>query len=260
MTALDEITELPAYALIRFGNSDTVTLLGGTRTEFDRLADIPLESGPPAADEPFDRLVLVPFRQVRERGFTAYDDATPLLAITVERQEEISIDELLTMLPDQPVGVLERGGFDVSDEAYAELVRRAVTDEIGRGEGANLVLARSYRAKLADWGPAAALSVFRRLLETQRGAYWSFLVHTGDRYLLGASPERHLSVHGGEVAMNPISGTSASKTCQLRNASNGCWTSFPTRRRSSSSSWSSTRSSRSCATCAARAARCLVRS
>ena len=207
MTALDEITELPAYALIRFGNSDTVTLLGGTRTEFDRLADIPLESGPPAADEPFDRLVLVPFRQVRERGFTAYDDATPLLAITVERQEEISIDELLTMLPDQPVGVLERGGFDVSDEAYAELVRRAVTDEIGRGEGANLVLARSYRAKLADWGPAAALSVFRRLLETQRGAYWSFLVHTGDRYLLGASPERHLSVHGGEVAMNPISGT-----------------------------------------------------
>jgi phenazine biosynthesis protein phzE len=49
--------------------------------------------------------------------------------------------------------------------------------------------------------------VLRRLLERERGAYWTFLFFTGDRYLIGASPERHVSIHGGDVRMNPISGT-----------------------------------------------------
>ena len=46
-----------------------------------------------------------------------------------------------------------------------------------------------------------------RLLERERGAYWTYCFFTGDRYLVGASPERHVSVHGGDVRMNPISGT-----------------------------------------------------
>ena len=49
--------------------------------------------------------------------------------------------------------------------------------------------------------------MFRRLLERERGAYWTFCLFTGDRFLVGASPERHVSVHGGDVRMNPISGT-----------------------------------------------------
>ena len=49
--------------------------------------------------------------------------------------------------------------------------------------------------------------MLKRLLERERGAYWTFLFFTGDRYLVGASPERHVSIHGGDVRMNPISGT-----------------------------------------------------
>jgi phenazine biosynthesis protein phzE len=45
------------------------------------------------------------------------------------------------------------------------------------------------------------------LLERERGAFWTFLIFTGDRYLIGASPERHVSVEDGQVRMNPISGT-----------------------------------------------------
>src|SRR5262249_1695246 len=41
----------------------------------------------------------------------------------------------------------------------------------------------------------------------ERGAYWTFLVHTGDRVMVGATPERHVSVHDGVAVMNPISGT-----------------------------------------------------
>ena len=49
--------------------------------------------------------------------------------------------------------------------------------------------------------------MFRRLLARERGAYWTFCFFTGDRFLIGASPERHVSVRGGDVRMNPISGT-----------------------------------------------------
>src|SRR5690606_3208683 len=41
----------------------------------------------------------------------------------------------------------------------------------------------------------------------ERGAYWTFCIFTGDRFLIGASPERHISVDADQVRMNPISGT-----------------------------------------------------
>ena len=74
------------------------------------------------------------------------------------------------------------------------------------------MIGRHYRAQVADWDADKALTVFKRLLERERGAYWTFCFFTGDRYLVGASPERHVSVQGGygtvsDVRMNPISGT-----------------------------------------------------
>jgi phenazine biosynthesis protein phzE len=54
---------------------------------------------------------------------------------------------------------------------------------------------------------AAAHSAFRELLTREQGAYWTFLVHTGSRTLVGATPERHVSVADGLTMMNPISGT-----------------------------------------------------
>ncbi|WP_343043565.1 anthranilate synthase family protein [Nocardioides piscis] len=73
-------------------------------------------------------------------------------------------------------------------------------------------MGRHYRAVVADWDADRALTVFRRLLERERGAYWTFIFFTGDRYLIGASPERHVSVKAADdgrsdVRMNPISGT-----------------------------------------------------
>ncbi len=87
------------------------------------------------------------------------------------------------------------------------MVERIIRDEIGNGEGANLVVGRHYRAQLSDWDADRALTVLRRLLTSERGAYWTYCFWTGDRFLIGASPERHVSVHGGDVRMNPISGT-----------------------------------------------------
>ncbi len=70
----------------------------------------------------------------------------------------------------------------------------------------NFVLRRTF-VGYCDDVTATALGAFRRLLTQERGAYWTFLVHTGDRVMVGATPERHVSVHDGVAVMNPISGT-----------------------------------------------------
>ncbi|MEU2713991.1 chorismate-binding protein [Streptomyces sp. NPDC007205] len=172
-----------------------VEVLLGPVTSRDRLADLPGEC-----------LALVPFRQIRERGFDVRDDGTPLLVLTPEESYEIPLDVALSQLPAHEVRVAG-GGFDVGDEAYGEIVTRVLAEEIGRGEGANFVIRRTYEGEIPGFGRADALALFRRLLEGERGAYWTFVVHTGDRTLVGASPEVHVRMSGGTVVMNPISGT-----------------------------------------------------
>lgn len=206
-SALDAIRGHEAWAVIRLREEPTAVLLGGTPRELAGLLDIPLEEGPPPPGRRFDRLAAVPFRQVRERGFEAHDDGAPLVVVDVAEEHAVPLPELLDALPDRPVEFDDRGGFETSDAEYAGTVAQIIRDEIGNGEGANLVVGRHYRARVADWDGDGALNVLRRLLERERGAYWTYCFFTGDRYLIGASPERHVSVHGGDVRMNPISGT-----------------------------------------------------
>ncbi|MEU0967760.1 anthranilate synthase family protein [Streptomyces sp. NPDC005917] len=176
-------------------DENTVEVLLGPVAARDRLADLPEEG-----------LALVPFRQIRERGFDVRDDGTPLLVLTPEETHTLPLADALAQLPAHPVRV-EGGGFDVGDEEYAEIVGRVLREEIGRGEGANFVIRRTYEGRIPGFGRVDALALFRRLLEGERGAYWTFVVHTGDRTLVGASPEVHVRMSGGTVVMNPISGT-----------------------------------------------------
>ncbi|MFD7610276.1 anthranilate synthase family protein [Streptomyces sp. NPDC059828] len=177
---------------------DTVDVLVGPVHEAQRLADIPVGDLP--------SLALVPFRQIRERGFEVRDDGTPLAVLVADEAYELPTDELLDRLPGHEVHV-EGGGFDIGDEEYARTVRRVIEDEIGRGEGANFVVRRTFTGEIPGFTRSDALALFRRLLEGERGAYWTFVVHTGDRTLVGASPEVHVRMSGGTVVMNPISGT-----------------------------------------------------
>jgi 2-amino-4-deoxychorismate synthase len=204
---LDEVLTYPAWALIRLRDSDALTVVGGTRTDLEWLSDIPTETGPPESGRRFDRLVLVPYAQIRERGFHAHQDGAPLSDVAIEYERDVPLGEAIEALPDAPVEYADRGGFETDDAEYAKLVDTIIRDEIGNGEGANLVVGRRWTAQLAGWDHTRALAVLRRLLERERGAYWTFCVFTGDRYLIGASPERHVSVDAGNVRMNPISGT-----------------------------------------------------
>ncbi|QDY76355.1 anthranilate synthase family protein [Streptomyces qinzhouensis] len=180
---------------------DTVEILTGPVLSCETLGELPV-----FADRP--SLALVPFRQIRERGFDVRDDGTPLSVLIADELYELPLAEVLDALPSGAVRV-EDGGFDVPDEVYAEIVARVVDEEIGGGEGANFVIRRTYTGTIPDFGRADALALFRRLLAGERGAYWTFVVHTGrgGRTLVGASPEVHVRMSGGTVVMNPISGT-----------------------------------------------------
>jgi phenazine biosynthesis protein phzE len=209
---LADLQKYDAWALIRSGDSDAVLAVGGSRSEVAGLLDVPLESGVPEPGRRADRLLAIPYRQLVERGFEAHDDGAPLVVVDIEHEERLPLGEVLAEITDRGIGFTDRGGFETDDEHYADLVETIIRDEIGQGEGANLVIGRHYRAHVADWSADTALTVFKRLCERERGAYWTFCFFTGDRYLIGASPERHVSVQGGhgtvsDVRMNPISGT-----------------------------------------------------
>ncbi|MFV2020234.1 anthranilate synthase family protein [Micromonospora sp. LOL_023] len=208
-------TDPGPFALLRREGTDLVEVLAGTAHQVDRLADIPLPPGP--ATRPAT-LAVVPYRQIAERGFACIDDGAPLECVRVSAYQQVPVATAMAALPAAPV-VTTRGGFDITDDEYAELVATVLRDEIGGGAGANFVLHRTYRARLADGASATAdgqgrsaaltagLSALRRLLRDERGAYWTFLIYTGTRVLVGATPERHVSVSDGLAMMNPISGT-----------------------------------------------------
>ena len=207
MSLFDDALSRPAWAMVRLRESDAVTVIGGERTDLELLADIPLAEGAPEPGRRFDSLVLVPYAQVRERGFEAHQDGTPLSRIAIDTEVEVPLTDAMDLLPSIELQFTDRGGFETDDDTYAGVVNAIIRDEIGNGEGANLVVGRRWRAQVFGWDHTRALSVFRRLLERERGAYWTFCVFTGDRWQIGASPERHVSLHGGQVRMNPISGT-----------------------------------------------------
>jgi 2-amino-4-deoxychorismate synthase len=183
------------FAFLHRDGADHVEVLRGDVVTVPTLADIPLSRGA-------QTLALIPYRQIAERGFDCIDDGAPLECLRVATHETMPLDAF----PDEPFQV-SGGAFDVSDDEYGEIVDAVLRDEIGRGEGANFVIHRVFTATVDGDPVAAGKAAFSRLLAGEQGAYWTFLVHTGTRTLVGATPERHISVADGLTMMNPISGT-----------------------------------------------------
>lgn len=205
-----QLGQVPAFALLYRPESGTrghVDVLIGDVTLLDSLAGVAVPDGPPRpGPAAHHTLIVVPYRQITERGFVAPDDGAPLIAMSITEQHTVPVDDLLARLPDTPT-VLSDQHFDVADEEYAQTVRQLVAEEIGEGVGANFVIRRSFLARIVDYAPPVALAFFRRLVERERGAYWTFVIQTGQYTFVGATPERHITLDAGQAVMNPISGT-----------------------------------------------------
>jgi len=191
-----------SFVLIARDGAESVEVLTGEIVDVDLLADIPLD----LEGREREVFAMVPYRQVRERGFEAQDDGTPLRCMIVDEHRSFPVAEFTEALPDAPVPLTD-AGFDISDDEYATIVERVIAEEIGRGEGANFVIRRDFTARIDADERTAALTWFRALLTHERGAYWTFAVVTPGSIAVGASPEAHVVAREGIVTMNPISGT-----------------------------------------------------
>jgi phenazine biosynthesis protein phzE len=182
-------------------------LLLGELSVVSTLAEIPIPEEVKSTDGAHhDVLALIPYRQITERGYACADDRESLITMTVTSQGVLPVYEVLNCIPDAPIKLAD-GNFDIDDDTYATTVSKIIADEIGEGVGANFVIKRSFRVDITDYTVQSALTFFRRLLEHELGAYWTYVIHTGTRTFVGATPERHISLRGGTVVMNPISGT-----------------------------------------------------
>ena len=195
------------YAVIKRSDDTDVIILQGDVVECDNLSDIPLQDGTDQDGESFDTLSIIPFSQVRERGYEAHDDKAKILCLRVTSQTRVAVSDLLRELPDEEITLSEDATFHPADDKYEKGAQSVVDDKIGKGEGSNFVLSRAVRGRIDDMSNAKALSFYRSLLKKESGSYWSFIYNTGESTFVGATPERHISVENGEVIMNPISGT-----------------------------------------------------
>ncbi len=91
--------------------------------------------------------------------------------------------------------------LDINDEQFMQLILRA-KEYIVAGDAFQVVLSRCFKKRYTV-PPFAIYQALRRVSPSPYMFYLPF----GDRVILGASPEKLISVRDGQVAINPIAGT-----------------------------------------------------
>ena len=196
-----------AFCLIQKQDREELLILLGQPRCFDHLRDIPRKSGSSGDQRLYDTISIIPFCQIKERGYAVHDGGERIRTIIVEKQVAILKNDLLHQLPEQRLNLVGEIQYDVSEAEYEEVISKIITDEIGEGEGANFVIPRNGTGRIAGFSVASAASLFVNLVRDDYGTYWKFLFYDTSQFFIGSTPERHLLVEQGRVKMNPISGT-----------------------------------------------------
>lgn len=150
---------------------------------------------------------MVPFSQLRERGFEVHDGGEEILSLVTREYREVELGAVLPSGVEPQVRTLGEPSFDMDDAEFETNVARLIKEEICHGEGSNFLLSRKARIRIADFDWQVANAIFQRLARNEFGAYMTFCFHDGERFFVGSSPERHITIRRGDVKMNPISGT-----------------------------------------------------
>lgn len=187
-------------------DNDNVEFFSGDITTHNTLDELPFEPSDSHQSQSQDVLALIPFKQVQERGFEFVDDESDLVAMKIKKHIKLEKKKIFKLIEDQSI-YLEKEHYDINDEDYQDLVKTIISNEINSGSGANFVLKRTYLAEIKNYNIKKALFIFKKLLNMEMGAYWTFIISTGKRVLIGATPECHISLSNNVVTMNPISGT-----------------------------------------------------
>lgn len=195
------------FCLIQKQDDDEILLLSGTSLQFDRIKQIPRKKDVPSEDFTCDTISIIPFRQIRERGYTVHNSEEKIRTIEIDHQQKLNISQFLKNCPREIIHLEREIQYDSSEQEYIDIIEKVLQEEIGNGEGANFVIPRNGTGKMKNFSLAKALTIFSSLVENDYGTYWKFLFYDREKYFIGSTPERHLLVNNGDVKMNPISGT-----------------------------------------------------
>lgn len=200
----------PHFALLfrpEVSGPNRIEIISGSFSKLDSLDEIALSEHPGSdREDNHEKFILMPYKQIAERGFAATDDGSDLLVMDIQNQSYMAKADALAAIPDLGMA-LSNPGFDMDDEEYAKTAHEVLKKEIGEGKGASFVLQRSFTGDFENYSIAGALGIFKNLIAKSSGSYWTFIAYTGDRILVGATPERHITLNKGLAVMNPISGT-----------------------------------------------------
>lgn len=188
------------------GTPPEIEVITGEERHLHSLQDVADLSANVDGGDGGQTLLVAPYRQIAERGYAVNDDGKPLIAFVNVHNSKVPLHEALALLPDAPLKV-NNAAFEPSDDEYAHTVAQVIQREIGTGQGANFVIRRAFTAAFADYGCETGLTLFKNLLLQESGAYWTFFIQCRDVTLIGASPERHITLQQQRVSMTPISGT-----------------------------------------------------
>ncbi len=91
--------------------------------------------------------------------------------------------------------------LDINDERFIELIHQA-KQYIVQGDAFQIVLSRCFKKNYS----VTPLAIYQALREVSPSPYMFYLPYQ-DQTIVGASPEKMISVRNGEVTINPIAGT-----------------------------------------------------
>ncbi len=168
------------------------------------LASLAEDQGKPVA-------FALPYHIIRERGFEAKGDE-PILAIIAERIYTCPIEVFREKLLSVPLVLEQDITASMSDSEYAEMVHTFQKHEIEGGHCSQTTLSRKFEGQIHQFTLDHALSLYKTILFPQ-GQYMTILIcdRSNDpdcpHCLIGATPERHLTVTEDHALMIPIAGT-----------------------------------------------------
>jgi phenazine biosynthesis protein phzE len=187
-----------------FQKENNVTLVQGHIQELNYLDEISEHSGSLAIRS----ISMIPYCQIKERGFKVLDGGEKILTLVPEDVKRIPKEEFLQYVSEDVT--LEIDGdlhFNLPDQEYEDIVAQVIEHEIKNGEGSNFLISRKTQGRLRPAGIQTAFVILKRFIRNEFGAYMNFCFFDGEKCFIGASPERHLSISKGIAYLNPISGT-----------------------------------------------------
>lgn len=191
------------FAIIKRKQDMNLLIFQGKVEELENLSEIKKIK---KSKEKFETIIAIPFSQIKEKNFEVIDTDAKILCMEIQSYKEISVEEILKILPSENLELEGDIKYNHSDEEYENIIKNVI-DEIRNGEGANFVISRKAYGKIKDMNVNKALSIFKNLLQNEIGSHWTFIFWTGKIFLIGASPETHIFIKNGKVKMHPISGT-----------------------------------------------------